>query len=98
MLLVGPSAAAFNAELQSYFIILDLRQRRWLLVVAAVSEWSQSGFEWNLPTSVLILDCFLAFGLNITIMYMLRSFSAFTYALCGYTKDVLRPASRERIA
>ncbi|KAJ8608889.1 hypothetical protein CTAYLR_005295 [Chrysophaeum taylorii] len=60
----------------------------WLFCVAVSTEWSQKHFEWTLPTWVLLLDCALAFGLNISIMYMLKAFSALTYALCGYGKDV----------
>lgn len=61
----------------------------WLAVLAACTEWTRPHFKWSLPLWILAIDCALAFALNITIMYMLKAFSALTYALCGYTKDVL---------
>ena len=61
----------------------------WLALVAALTEWNQSSFSWSIPTWLLLLDSVLAFALNITIMYMLQAFSALTYALCGYSKDVI---------
>lgn len=61
----------------------------WLAVLAACTEWTRPHFKWSLPLWILAIDCGLAFALNITIMYMLKAFSALTYALCGYTKDVL---------
>ncbi len=82
----GTGAVPLKLNALSTLTVVGPAAACWLAVLAAAMEW-RAGFEWTIPTWLLVVNCLLALSLNVVMLAVVQRFSALSYSLLGFAKD-----------